>query len=57
MSFCTQSEWLQAIHCEGPMSQLTAHIHNGVQGGVCGKGAGGREGGKVGVRRGGSLED
>lgn len=32
MSFCMLSEWLQAIHHEGPMSQLTAHIHNGIQG-------------------------
>lgn len=26
------SEWLWAIHYEGPMSQLTAHIHNRIQG-------------------------
>lgn len=33
MSFCVLIEWVQAIHREGPMSQLTAHIHNGIQGG------------------------
>lgn len=26
------SEWLWAIHHEGPMSQLTAHNHNRIQG-------------------------
>lgn len=25
------SEWLQGIHYQGPMSQLTAHIHNSFQ--------------------------
>lgn len=32
MSFCVLSEWLWAIHHEDPMSQLTAHIHNRIQG-------------------------
>lgn len=32
MSFCKLSECLLAIQHEGPMSQLTAHIHNKIQG-------------------------
>lgn len=32
MSFCMLTEWLRAIHHEGPMSQLTAHTDNRIQG-------------------------